>query len=98
MAGLNVNDFGRTDSATQREAGIMATILEARTTQDSEAPATPIFAAPIQHPSAWTVADFRSSADYSVEFDPAQLRDIAAAMRRITAAGIGLDGLQRDHF
>jgi hypothetical protein len=57
-----------------------------------------VFAAPIQHPSAWTVADFRSPADYSVDLDAAQLRDIAAAMRRIKAAGIGLDGLQREHF
>ncbi len=75
----------------------MTAILEAGTAQDSEVPATPIFAAPIRHPSAWTVADFRSPADYSVDLDAAQLRDIAAAMRRIKAAGIGLDGLQREH-
>ena len=72
--------------------------LESRTAQDSDAPATPVFAAPIRHPSAWTVADFRSPADYSVDLDAAQLRDIATAMRRIKAAGIGLDGLQREHF
>ncbi|HUC11462.1 MAG TPA: TauD/TfdA family dioxygenase [Stellaceae bacterium] len=44
------------------------------------------------------MADFRSPADYSVDLDPAQLRDIAAAVRHIKAAGIGLDGLQREHF
>ncbi|HJY48786.1 MAG TPA: hypothetical protein VJ349_09155 [Stellaceae bacterium] len=76
----------------------MTASLEVRPVQDSETPATPVFAAPIRHPSAWTVADFRSPADYSVDLDPAQLRDIAAAMRRIKAAGIGLDGLQREHF
>jgi hypothetical protein len=76
----------------------MAAILEARTAQDSDTPATPVFASPIRHPSAWTVADFRSPADYSVDLDAAQLRDIAAAVRRIKAAGIGLDGLQREHF
>jgi hypothetical protein len=76
----------------------MTANLEARTVQDSETPATPIFAAPVRRPSAWTVADFRSPADYSVDLDAAQLRDIAAAMRRIKAAGIGLDGLQREHF
>ena len=76
----------------------MAAILEARTAQDSDTPATPVFAAPIGHPSAWTVADFRSPADYSVDLDAAQLRDIAAAVRRIKAAGIGQDGLQREHF
>ena len=76
----------------------MTTIVEARTAQDSDTPATPTFAAPIRHPSAWTVSDFRSPADYSVDLDAAQLRDIATAMRRIKAAGIGLDGLQREHF
>src|SRR3979490_3106749 len=72
--------------------------LQARAAHDSDTPATPVFAAPIRHPSAWTVADFRSPADYSLDLDAAQLRDIAAAMRRIKAAGIGLDGLQREHF
>ena len=76
----------------------MTTIVEARTAQDSDTPATPTFAAPIRHPSAWTVSDFRSPADYPVDLDAAQLRDIATAMRRIKAAGIGLDGLQREHF
>src|SRR5438309_4019322 len=76
----------------------MTASIEARTGQDGDAPATPVFAAPIRHPSAWTVADFRSPADYSVDLDAAQLRDIAAAMRRIKGAGIGLDGLQREHF
>jgi len=76
----------------------MTAILEARTAQDNDTPATPVFAAPIRDPSAWTVADFCSPADYSVDLDAAQLRDIAAAMRRIKAAGIGLDGLQREHF
>ena len=55
----------------------MTAILEARTAQDSNTPATPVFAAPIRHPSAWTVAAFRSPADYSVDLDAAQLRDIA---------------------
>src|SRR5262249_47712062 len=97
-AGLNRSGFGRTDLPKQREAGAMTAILEARTAQNSDTPATPVFAAPIRHPSGWTVADFRSPADYSVDLDAAQLRDIAAAMRRIKAAGIGLDGLQREHF
>jgi hypothetical protein len=76
----------------------MTANLQARTAHDSDTPATPVFAAPIRHPSAWTVADFRSPADYSLDLAAAQLRDIAAAMRRIKAAGIGLDGLQREHF
>ena len=76
----------------------MTAMLEARAAQDSDTSPTQVFAAPIRHPSAWTVADFRSPADYSVDLDAAQLRDIAAAVRRIKAAGIGLDGLQREHF
>ena len=76
----------------------MKAIHEARTAPDSDAPATTVVDAPILHPSAWTVADFRLPTDYSVDLDAAQLRDIAAAMRRIKAAGIGLDGLQRQHF
>ena len=76
----------------------MTASLEVRPAQDSETPATPVFATPIRHPSAWTVADFRSPADYSIDLDAAQLRDIADAMRHIKAAGIGLDGLQREHF
>src|SRR5437773_2116834 len=76
----------------------MTANLQARTPQDSDTPATPVFAAPVRHPSAWTVADFRSPADYSVDLDAVQLRDIAAAIRRIKAAGIGLDGLQNEHF
>jgi len=76
----------------------MTANLEPRTAQDSDTPATPVFAAPIRHPSAWTVTNFRSPADYSVDLDATQLRDIAAAMRRIKAAGISLDGLQREHF
>src|ERR1700752_35304 len=98
LAGLNGSRFGRTDSAKQLEAATMTAILEARTAQDSDTPATPVFAAPIRHPSAWTVADFRSPANYSVDLDGAQLRDIAAAMGRIKAAGIARDGLKREHF
>ena len=76
----------------------MTANVEASTAHDSDTPATPVFAKPIRHPSAWTVADFSSPADYSVDLDAAQLRDIAAAMRRIKAAGVGLNGLQREHF
>ena len=75
----------------------MTATSEPRTAQDADTPATPVFAAPIRHPSAWTVADFRSPADYSVDLDAIQLRDIAAAMRRVKAAGISLDEIGRAH-
>ena len=51
----------------------MTASLGVRPAQDSETPATLVFTAPIQHPSAWTVADFRSPADYSVDLEAAQL-------------------------
>ena len=44
----------------------MTANLQARAGQDTDPPATPVFAAPIRHPSAWTVSDFRSPADYSI--------------------------------
>ena len=53
----------------------MTASLEVPPAQGSETPATPVFATPIRHPSAWTVADFRSPADYSIDLDAAQLRD-----------------------
>ena len=65
----------------------MTANLEARTAQDSDTLATPVFAAPIRHPSAWTVADFPSPADYSVDLDAAQLRDIAAVIVQALAYG-----------
>ena len=62
------------------------------------APLTPVYAAPIDHPGAWKVADFKSPGDYTIEFDASHLRDIERAVRRIKAAGLGLDDLQREHF
>ncbi len=53
---------------------MMTANLETRTAQDSDTPATRVYAAPIRHPSAWAVADFRSPADYAVDLDAAQLR------------------------
>ncbi|HVH78744.1 MAG TPA: TauD/TfdA family dioxygenase [Stellaceae bacterium] len=76
----------------------MTALLEATRPVDDEAPATPMYRAPIDHPSAWKVADFKSPADYTIEFTAPQLRDIESAMRRIKEAGIGLDDLQREHF
>jgi Taurine catabolism dioxygenase TauD, TfdA family len=63
-----------------------------------DTPLTPVYATPIDHPGAWRVADFRSPADYTIELDASHLRDIAHAVQRIKAAGLGLDDLQREHF
>ena len=44
------------------------------------------------------VADFKTPADYTIELTATHLRDIERAMRKIKAAGLGLDDLQREHF
>src|SRR5580704_16559812 len=59
---------------------------------------TPLCRAPIDHPSAWKVADFKTPADYTIELSAPLLRDIERAMGRIKAAGLGLGDLQREHF
>ena len=74
------------------------TVLSQPRTAEADLPATPVYRAPIDHPSAWKVADFAGPSDYTIELGAAQLRDIAAAMGRIKAAGLGLDDLRREHF
>ena len=61
-------------------------------------PVTPVPRAPVSDPSAWRVGDFASPADYTIELSAAQLRDVADWVRRVKAAGLGLDDLQREHF
>jgi hypothetical protein len=75
----------------------MSAIRTNRILKDN-APPTPVYAAPIDHPGAWKVADFTSPMDYTIEFTANQLRDIERAIREIKAAGLGLDDLQREHF
>ena len=65
---------------------------------EHEVPATPVYRARIDHPSAWRVADFKSQADYTLELDAANLRDLDESLRRIKAAGLGLDDLGPEHF
>jgi Taurine catabolism dioxygenase TauD, TfdA family len=65
---------------------------------EDDGPLTPIYGVSIDRPGAGRVADFKSPADYTIEFTAAQLRDIDRALRQIKAAGLGLDDLQRKHF
>jgi len=37
-------------------------------------------------------------ADYTIKLDSSHLREIERTVRRIKAAGLGLDDLQREHF
>jgi len=72
--------------------------IRRNTTADDDAPLTPVYGTPIDHPGAWKVADFTTPADYTIELDATHLRDIERAMRQIKTAGLGLNDLRREHF
>jgi hypothetical protein len=76
----------------------MSELRELSRTSDPDAPVTPLYGAPIDYPGAWRVHDFSSPADYTIELDATQLRDIERAMEQIKSAGLSLDDLQREHF
>ena len=76
----------------------MSELHEVERPSEIDAPATPMHRAPIAHPSAWKVADFKSPADYTIDLTATQLHDIEHAIRQINAAGLGLGDLQREHF
>jgi hypothetical protein len=80
-----------------REPRIMSAIQPNGITKD-DAPLTPVYGTPIDHPGAWKVADFKTPADYTIELGAIHLRDIERVMRQIKAAGLGLDDLRREHF
>ena len=77
---------------------MMSELRQVRRASEIDSPLTPVHGTPIDHPSAWTVADFKTPADYTIELDAAHLRDIEHAIRQIKTAGLGLDDLQREHF
>jgi hypothetical protein len=77
---------------------MMSELRQVRRAPEINPPLTPVHGTPIDHPSAWTVADFKTPADYTIEFDAAHLRDIEHAIRQIKTAGLGLDDLKREHF
>lgn len=76
----------------------MTMLQELNRTTEENGPITPLCRAPIDHPSAWKVPDFKSPADYTIDLAAAHLRDIERALRRIKQMGLGLDDLNRDHF
>ena len=77
---------------------MVSELRQVRRAPEIDSPLTPVHGTPIDHPSAWTVADFKTPADYTIELDAAHLRDIEHAIRQIKTAGLGLDDLQREHF
>jgi hypothetical protein len=84
--------------AGSKGALTMAAALQSNATLDDGAPTTPVHGAPIDHPSAWRVADFRTPADYSIELNSTHLADISHAIHRIKDARLSLDDLGREHF
>jgi Taurine catabolism dioxygenase TauD, TfdA family len=66
--------------------------------REIDPPLTPVYGAAIDHPSAWTVADFKTPADYTIDLSATHLRGIERTMGQIKAAGLGLDDLRREHF
>ena len=76
----------------------MSELRELSSRSDPDTLVTPLCRAPIDHPSAWKVADFKTPADYTIELSATQLQDIERAMGQMKSAGLGLDDLQREHF
>ena len=76
----------------------MSELRELSRVSNADALVTPLYGAPIDEPNAWKVADFRTPEDYTIELSAAHLRDIERVMWQIKTAGLGLDGLQREHF
>ena len=76
----------------------MTALRQSSRTAENDAPATLMYAAPIDHPSAWKVADFKTPADYTIELAATQLADIEHSIRRAKKAGLILDDLNREHF
>jgi len=76
----------------------MSELRELKRTPGIDPPVTPIYEAPIDHPTAWKVADFKNPADYTIELTATNLREIERAIERINAAHLGLDDLQPEHF
>jgi hypothetical protein len=59
----------------------MSAVQQLSGTPENEGPATPVYRTTIVHSSAWKVADFKSPADYTIEFTAGHLRDIERAIR-----------------
>jgi hypothetical protein len=76
----------------------MSELRQISRTPGIDRPVTPMYEAPIDHPGAWKVADFTSPADYTIELTSTHLREIARAIELISAAHLGLEDLQHEHF
>src|SRR6266481_5529322 len=69
---------------------MMSELRQVSRAPEIDPPSTPVYGTPIDHPSAWTVADFKTPADYTIKLDAAHRRDIEHAIRQIkTVRGAG---------
>ena len=60
----------------------MSELRQVSRTPGIDPPVTPIYEAPIKHPTAWKVVDFRTPADYTIELTATHLREIERALQR----------------
>jgi hypothetical protein len=67
----------------------MSELRQESRAREIDPPLTPVYGAPIDHPSAWKVADFKTPADYTIDLSATHLQDIERAMGQIKAAGLG---------
>jgi hypothetical protein len=63
-----------------------------------QAPTTPPHRRHIDHPAAWKSRDFTSPRDYTIELSAAQIDDVDDAVKKVRAAGLALDDIERRHF
>src|ERR1700736_3443750 len=65
---------------------------------DHPKPATPVYRRMIDHPAAWTVGDFRSPRDYTVDLASQMQADIDDALSAARRSGLTLDTVERANF
>jgi hypothetical protein len=63
-----------------------------------QTPATLPHRRAIGYPDAWKASHFAGPRDYTMELTTAQLDDIGDAVRKVCAAGVALDDIERSHF
>ena len=54
--------------------------------------------APIDHPSAWRSADFRSADDYAIDLAPRHVRALTDALAGVRRAGLATEAIDRTAF
>ena len=61
----------------------MSELRQVSRAREIDPPLTPVYGAPIDHPSAWKGTDFKTLADYTIDLSATRLRDITRTMGQI---------------